>query len=144
MSSESSSDTSGSSTSKTSGSISSSSSTSLHSEDIVEKGSCTSARHRTKRGHAKCKKLEKGGPRRLTFDKNGIAQSPVKHVNEFSSYCGYIARMRVDIRIKDWRKVPTVVKSNLWEDVSKKFVMPRDETHTLNVKKVALKSMSKD
>ncbi|XP_035823516.1 uncharacterized protein [Zea mays] len=50
--------------------------------------------------------------------------------------------MRVDIRIKDWRKVPTVVKSNLWEDVSKKFVMPRDETHTLNVKKVALKSMS--
>ncbi|ONM19869.1 hypothetical protein ZEAMMB73_Zm00001d004975 [Zea mays] len=142
MSSESSSDTSGSSTSKTSGSTSTSSSTSLHSEDIVEKGSCTSARHRTKRGHAKCKKLEKGGPRRLTFDKNGIAQSPVKHVNEFSSYCGYIARMRVDIRIKDWRKVPTVVKSNLWEDVSKKFVMPRDETHTLNVKKVALKSMS--
>jgi hypothetical protein len=116
----------------------------LHSEDIVEKGSCTSARHRTKRGHAKCKKLEKGGHRRLTFDKNGIAQSLVKHVNEFSSYCGYIARMRVDIRIKDWRKVPTVVKSNLWEDVSKKFVMPRDETHTLNVKKVALKSMSKD
>ncbi|ONM00539.1 hypothetical protein ZEAMMB73_Zm00001d030183 [Zea mays] len=50
--------------------------------------------------------------------------------------------MRVDIRIKDWRKVPKVVKSNLWEDVSKKFVMPRDETHTLNVKKVALKSMS--
>ncbi|AQK69155.1 hypothetical protein ZEAMMB73_Zm00001d015591 [Zea mays] len=142
MSSESSSDTSGSSTSKTSGSTSTSSSTSLHSEDIVEKGSCTSARHRTKRGHAKCKKLEKGGPRRLTFDKNGIAQSPIKHVNEFSSYCGYIARMRVDIRIKDWRKVPTVVKSNLWEDVSKKFVMPRDETHTLNVKKVALKSMS--
>ncbi|ONM62436.1 hypothetical protein ZEAMMB73_Zm00001d000083 [Zea mays] len=142
MSSESSSDTSGSSTSKTSGSTSTSSSTSLHSEDIVEKGSCTSARHRTKRGHAKCKKLEKGGPRRLTFDKNGIAQSPVKHVNEFSSYCGYIAHMRVDIRIKDWRKVPTVVKSNLWEDVSKKFVMPRDETHTLNVKKVALKSMS--
>ncbi|ONM17283.1 hypothetical protein ZEAMMB73_Zm00001d003619 [Zea mays] len=142
MSSESSSDTSGSSTSKTSGSTSSSSSTSLHSEDIVEKGSCTSARHRTKRGHAKCKKLEKGGPRRLTFDKNGIAQSPVKHVNEFSSYCGYIARMRVDIRIKDWRKVSTVVKSNLWEDVSKKFVMPRDETHTLSVKKVALKSMS--
>uniref|UniRef100_A0A804R582 Uncharacterized protein n=1 Tax=Zea mays TaxID=4577 RepID=A0A804R582_MAIZE len=45
-------------------------------------------------------------------------------------------------RIKDWRKVPTVVKSNLWEDVSKKFVMPWDETHTLNVKKVALKSMS--
>uniref|UniRef100_A0A804LJ52 Uncharacterized protein n=1 Tax=Zea mays TaxID=4577 RepID=A0A804LJ52_MAIZE len=131
-----------SSTSKTSGSISSSSSTSLHSEDIVEKGSCTSARHRTKRGHAKCKKLEKGGPRRLTFDKNGIAQSPVKHVNEFSSYYGYIAHMRVDIRIKDWRKVPKVVKANLWEDVSKKFVMPREETHTLNVKKVALKSMS--
>ena len=144
MSFESSYDTSGSSTSKTSGSTSSSSSTSLHSKDIVEKGSCTSARHRTKRCHAKCKKLEKGGPRRLTFDKNGIAQSPIKHVNEFSSYCGYIARMRVDIRIKDWRKVPTVVKSNLWEDVSKKFVMPWDETHTLNVKKVALKSMSKD
>ncbi|AQK51734.1 hypothetical protein ZEAMMB73_Zm00001d049978 [Zea mays] len=50
--------------------------------------------------------------------------------------------MHVDIRIKDWRKVPKVVKSNLWEDVSKKFFMPRDETHTLNVKKVALKSMS--
>ncbi|KAL5680595.1 hypothetical protein ACJX0J_006980, partial [Zea mays] len=142
MSSESSSDTSGSSTSETSGSTSSSSSTSLHSEDIVEKGSCTSARHRTKRGHAKCKKLEKGGPRHLTFDKNGIVQSPVKHVNEFSSYCGYIARMCVDIRIKDWQKLPTVVKSNLWEDVSKKSVMPRDESHTLNVKKVALKSMS--
>ena len=83
-------------------------------------------------------------PEVFEVDENGIAQSPVKHVNEFSSYCGYIARMRVDIRIKDWRKVPTVVKSNLWEDVSKKFVMPRDETHTLNVKKVALKSMSKD
>jgi hypothetical protein len=99
MSSESSFDTSGSSTSKTSGSTSSSSSTNLHSKDIVEKSSCTSARHRTKWGHAKCKKLEKGGPRHLTFDKNGIARSPVKHVNEFSSYCGYIAHMRVDIRI---------------------------------------------
>jgi hypothetical protein len=55
----------------------------------------------------------KRGPHRLTFDKNGIAQSLVKHVNEFSSYCGYIARMRVDIRIKDWRKVPTVVQREL-------------------------------
>ncbi|WVZ97440.1 hypothetical protein U9M48_042978 [Paspalum notatum var. saurae] len=141
MSSESSSDSSGSSTSGSSVSTSSSSSTRLDSGDNLETSSTTSARIRKKRGYTKCKVLEKGGPRRLTFDKNGIAQSPVKHANQFSSYCGHIARMRVDIRIKDWRLVPDAVKTNLWEDVSQKFILPKDKKLKNNVRRATLKIM---
>ncbi|KAJ1257238.1 hypothetical protein BS78_K155300 [Paspalum vaginatum] len=142
MSSESSSDSSGSSTSGSSGSTCSSSSTSLDSEDVLETGSTTSLPRRRKRGQSYCKRLEKGGPRPISFDKNGIPQSLLKHVNQFSSYCGHLARMRVDIRIKNWRKVPKVLKTNLWEDLSAKFIMPKDEKSKLNVKRVALKSMN--
>lgn len=50
----------------------------------------------------------------MTFNSEGVAISEERA--KWSSWVGRIARTRLDIKYRDWRKVPKSVKQTLWEE----------------------------
>ncbi|XVE87049.1 hypothetical protein DITRI_Ditri18aG0084700 [Diplodiscus trichospermus] len=74
-----------------------------------------------RRGPTTCKNFKKKANEVKSIQFDEMSHQIGGCAKDFKSYIEVLARVKVDINIDDWKKVPEGLKNTIWEDVKKEF-----------------------